>query len=93
MGDIPSTRKVYRKVNNQLQLFEEPIPKVEPSDVLIRVHAVSLNWKDGAMLKGIFPWPELEMDNSIPCCDFSGEVIYTGERVRLFTVSPQDLLS
>lgn len=85
METTPSTRKVFRRVDHQLQISEEPIPALGSLDVLVKVRAVSLNWKDTAILDGRFPWPTLE--NGIPCAEFAGEIVQLGEKVRLSDVS------
>ncbi|KAH8812093.1 hypothetical protein F5884DRAFT_820108 [Xylogone sp. PMI_703] len=79
MENSQSVRKVYRRVGNNLRLSEEPIPTLGTSDVLIKVHAVSLNWKDAAILYAKYPWRVVE--NGIPCADASGEVVSVGEKV------------
>ncbi|RFU25954.1 hypothetical protein B7463_g10384, partial [Scytalidium lignicola] len=79
-----TNRQVYRRSKGSLQLFTEPIQSLKSYDVLIKVQAVSLNWKDGAILTGRFPWPTL--DTGIPGTEFAGEVIQVGDSVKLFKV-------
>jgi NADPH:quinone reductase-like Zn-dependent oxidoreductase len=78
------TRKVYRRVGTHLQLEEEEIALRSPTDVLIKVHAVSLNYRDANILHGTNPWAVKE--NSIPCSDAAGEVIAIGK----FPVEDED---
>lgn len=54
------------------------------TDALIKVRAVALNWKDGAILNGNFPWPTLE--NGIPGAEFAGEVLRVGKDVKTIQV-------
>jgi NADPH:quinone reductase-like Zn-dependent oxidoreductase len=56
-----------------------PMPKIAPGMVLIRVHAVSLNYRDLMMVKGVYN-PKMALPR-IPCSDGAGEVIAVGEDV------------
>ena len=58
-----------------------PIP---PTSVLIRIRAVSLNYRDANMLNGTNPWPIV--DRGIPCSDAAGEVISIGSHAGRFKV-------
>jgi NADPH:quinone reductase-like Zn-dependent oxidoreductase len=74
---------------------DKPLPvTLEPNDVVIKIHAVSLNYCDIAMLTGTYPVPL--GDKSIPCSDAAVEVvaietsvshIYVGDRVCPITGS------
>ena len=84
---IPSTHKVFRRTEGDLprtvQQTTESLPSAEelgPDDVLIKVHAVSLNFRDVAMLNGRYP-VEVE-DRGIPCSDCAGEVVAVGTSVQ-----------
>jgi NADPH:quinone reductase-like Zn-dependent oxidoreductase len=59
-------------------------PDREPGrgEVLVRVHAVSLNYRDLLMVKGIYN-PRLSLPR-IPCSDGAGEVEAVGEGVTTF---------
>jgi hypothetical protein len=61
---IPLERVVFRRSGTLLERCIERITTIHKFDVLIKVHAVSLNWKDTAILAGKFPWPAPE--NGIP---------------------------
>jgi len=82
---IPLTRTALRRSNGSLAKVVEPIPTSGATDVLIRVKAVALNWKDAAMLNSKFPWP-----NSLPAgiagSELAGEIAAIGERVTSFEV-------
>ena len=52
--------------------------------MLIRVHAVALNYRDANIANGGNPWPVT--NNGIPCNDAAGEVIAAGDKVRSLKV-------
>ena len=84
---LPTTRLVYRQPTStspHLKLVREPLPSPLPSDaLLLRVHAVSLNYRDANILHNSNPWPVLP--NLIPCSDCAAEVISVGSAVRSFS--------
>lgn len=65
-----------------LKLVAEDIPSVQRGEVLVRVRASSLNYRDLAMIKGEYPG-EIH-DNLIPLSDGAGEIVAVGEEVRRF---------
>jgi len=67
---------------DELRLRDEPDPTPQRGEVLVRVHAVSLNFRDLAMLRGRYPRPCLP--GLIPTSDGAGEVVAVGEGVRAF---------
>lgn len=69
----------------QLALEEVPIPHVGTNDVLVRIHAVSLNRRDWNMLNREVD-PENSLAGTIPLSDGAGEVIAIGESVTRFRV-------
>ena len=64
---------------DSLEFVERPAPQPGPGEVLIRVHAVSLNYRDLLMVKGLYN-PKLKLPR-IPCSDGAGEVVAVGEGV------------
>jgi NADPH:quinone reductase-like Zn-dependent oxidoreductase len=89
MADATVTaRKAYRRTDTKapdqepwLDLVNENIERpLPPSAVLIKVHAVSLNYRDANIARGTNPWPVLP--HGILCCDAAGEVIALGEDVK-----------
>jgi NADPH:quinone reductase-like Zn-dependent oxidoreductase len=62
-----------------LGLVEQPEPAVAPGMVLIRVHAVSLNYRDLMVVKGLYN-PKMQLPR-IPCSDGAGEVVAVGDGV------------
>jgi NADPH:quinone reductase-like Zn-dependent oxidoreductase len=62
-----------------LNLNEEPLPNPGPSQVLVRVHAASLNFRDQAILDGHYRGPV--KSNGVPLSDGAGEVVAVGPDV------------
>jgi NADPH:quinone reductase-like Zn-dependent oxidoreductase len=69
---------------DQLQLAERPQPQPQRGEILIKVHAVSLNYRDLLMVEGHYN-PKLAFPR-IPCSDGAGEVVAVGEDVTSFRV-------
>jgi hypothetical protein len=70
-----------------LEQTQETLPKKEhlgANDVVIKIHSVSLNYRDIAMLVGGYPAPVME--RGIPCSDCAAEVVATGSAVEKFQV-------
>lgn len=65
-----------------LQLAEAPARAPEPGEIRVRLHAASINFRDGLVAKGFFP----AKDGLIPLSDAAGEVIELGEGVTAFAV-------
>ena len=66
-----------------LSLGEVRSPEPGPEDILVRVRAVSLNYRDLVHVHGLMGadrWP------LIPCSDGAGEVVAVGDRVDRFKV-------
>ena len=64
---------------DHLQPVELPQPEPTPGTVLIKVHAVSLNYRDLMMVKGLYN-PKMSLPR-IPCSDGAGEVVAVGQGV------------
>ncbi len=69
---------------DELRLRQEPDPEPQRGEVLVRVHAVSLNFRDLAMLRGRYPRPCYP--GLIPTSDAAGEIVAVGDGVRAFKV-------
>ncbi|WP_304218166.1 alcohol dehydrogenase catalytic domain-containing protein, partial [Phenylobacterium aquaticum] len=67
---------------DELRLRDEPDPVPERGEVLVRVHAVSLNFRDLAMVRGRYPRPC--HPGLIPTSDAAGEVVAVGDGVRAY---------
>jgi NADPH:quinone reductase-like Zn-dependent oxidoreductase len=68
-----------------LELGEVPTPTPSPGEVLIKVGAVSLNFRDKAIVDGIYE-PHLVPKNLIPVSDAAGTVVAVGEGVTRFQI-------
>jgi len=82
--------KVYEIVKgasgaDALKRAERPDPKPGLHQVLVRVRATSLNFRDLAVMLGVYPGPPAAA-NVIPLSDGAGEVIGIGEGVTRFKV-------
>lgn len=64
---------------DSLDFVERPTPVPGPGEVLVGVRAVSLNYRDLLMVKGLYN-PKLRFPR-IPCSDGAGEVVAIGEGV------------
>ncbi|PPJ57142.1 hypothetical protein CBER1_08468 [Cercospora berteroae] len=85
----PTTRKAFRRTDDytpgtsKVQLVTEDLPSpLAPNAVLIKVHAVSLNYRDAKIANGGNPWPVIPY--GILCNDAAGEVVAVGQRVTKF---------
>ncbi|KAL7931785.1 GroES-like protein [Trichoderma chlorosporum] len=86
---IPDTYKTYRRTTGTTPLTitqtTETTPKnLGPKDVLLKVHSVSLNYRDIAMLSGAYPAPVVEQ--GVPASDAAAEVVAVGSAVQQFKV-------
>jgi NADPH:quinone reductase-like Zn-dependent oxidoreductase len=64
---------------DSLELVERPDPVPGPGEVLIAVRAISLNFRDLMMVKGLYN-PHLKLPR-IPCSDGAGEILSVGDGV------------
>jgi NADPH:quinone reductase-like Zn-dependent oxidoreductase len=62
-----------------LTLAEAPVDKPGVGNVLVRLHAASLNYRDLVIAEGRSPAPVV--DRLIPLSDAAGEIVEIGERV------------
>ncbi|KAI0632994.1 NAD-P-binding protein [Trametes polyzona] len=80
---IPQKTREYRlpKVDgfHNLTLTEAPIPKLKATEVLVKVHAVSLQYRDLIVAKGQYPLGQKE--NPVPGSDLAGEIVALGPEV------------
>ncbi|KAH7386733.1 chaperonin 10-like protein [Phaeosphaeria sp. MPI-PUGE-AT-0046c] len=85
----PTTYAAYRRTTGDLPNFIEPCKEALPKelgkhDVLIKIHAVSLNYRDVGILIGNYPAPTKE--GGIPTSDAAGEVVGMGSDVSTFAI-------
>ncbi|KAL1853141.1 hypothetical protein VTK73DRAFT_9071 [Phialemonium thermophilum] len=90
-NDLPTTRRAWRRTDDyapgapRLQLVTEALPlPLHPTSVLIKVHAVSLNYRDANIANGGNPWPVTP--HGVLGNDAAGEVVAVGDRVRFLAV-------
>jgi NADPH:quinone reductase-like Zn-dependent oxidoreductase len=67
-----------------IALNERSEPKPGPTEILVRVHAASLNKRDLFILAGTSPLPA--KPGVVPLSDGAGEVVATGDAVTRFNV-------
>jgi NADPH:quinone reductase-like Zn-dependent oxidoreductase len=65
-------------------LRERDEPKPGPTEILVRIHAASLNKRDSFILAGTYPLPARR--GVVPLSDGAGEVVAAGDAVTRFTV-------
>lgn len=64
---------------DSLEFVERPTPTPGPGEVLVSVRAISLNYRDLLMVKGLYN-PKMKLPR-IPCSDGAGEVVAVGAGV------------
>ena len=73
----PETFRQYTLPSRQgfdcLTLREVPTPSPGLGHVLIRIKAVSLNWRDGIIAQGTYPWTG-PFDELVPGSDGAGKL-------------------
>src|SRR5271165_5844914 len=67
---------------DNLEVFEGQIPKAGLGQVVVKVHAASLNYRDLLMVKGLYS-PRMALPR-VPCSDGAGEIVEIGEGVTEF---------
>lgn len=67
---------------DSLDFVERPDPEPGPGQVVVRVHAISFNFRDLMMVKGLYN-PKLRLPR-IPCSDGAGEVVALGPGVTMW---------
>ncbi|EHY52633.1 Zinc-type alcohol dehydrogenase-like protein [Exophiala dermatitidis] len=90
-NDQIKQRQAWRRTDDytpgtpKLKLVIEDLPlPLDPTAALIKVHAVSLNYRDANISNGGNPWPVTP--NGIICNDAAGEIIAVGDKVKRFKV-------
>jgi NADPH:quinone reductase-like Zn-dependent oxidoreductase len=68
---------------DQLKLVERPNPTAGPREVIVRVHATSLNYRDQAVVAGRYFGGAVSRD-TVPLSDGAGEVASVGPAVSRF---------
>lgn len=86
-GNKPQTMKAYEIQEfgiDNLALVERDMPEPGPNEVLVKFHAVSLNYRDVMMVSGIYN-SRMKLP-AIPFSDAAGEVVAIGEGVTKWKV-------
>lgn len=65
---------------NTLKKVERPVPEPGPDEILLRMKAVSLNFRDLLMIEGNYN-PRMKLP-VVPCSDGVGEVVSVGSQVK-----------
>ncbi|KAJ7662598.1 alcohol dehydrogenase superfamily protein [Mycena polygramma] len=85
---IPTTTRQYAYPQlgsfQNLVLQEVPLSAPKATEVLVKTHAVSLQFRDLMVSSGKYPGPLPE--NLVPCSDMAGEVIAVGADVNEWKV-------
>ncbi|KAF7775738.1 hypothetical protein Agabi119p4_4131 [Agaricus bisporus var. burnettii] len=68
-----------------LELKEKPVNRPKPHEVLVKVHAVSLQYRDLLIAQGFYA-AKVISEGLVPCSDMAGEVLALGEGVLDFKV-------
>ncbi|KAI0326840.1 NAD-P-binding protein [Cubamyces sp. BRFM 1775] len=88
MASIPQKTREYRLPKadgfQSLTLTEAPIPQLKATEVLVKVHAVSLQYRDLIIARG--KYPRSQKENLIPCSDMAGEIAALGAEVKGWNV-------
>lgn len=81
---MPGKNTVYRSTQGKsyadIQRFEEDLPKIGNHEVLVKIKAVALNYRDYVVANRKYPFPI--KDKVVPCSDASGDVVEIGSDVR-----------
>jgi NADPH:quinone reductase-like Zn-dependent oxidoreductase len=67
-----------------LKLHEEDVPKPQRGELLLRVHSVSLNFRDVAPVLGRYV--QISRAGLVPCSDAAAEIVEVGEDVESYKV-------
>ncbi|KAF8998122.1 alcohol dehydrogenase superfamily protein [Cyathus striatus] len=81
----PSVAREYQYTQlgsyNNLVLKEKKVKQPHANEVLVKAHAVSLQYLDLMISKGTFP-TELTEKGYAPCSDMAGEIVAVGDDVK-----------
>jgi len=87
MSSIPTTMKAIEARStsfSDLAPTELPVPAPKAGEILIRIKAASINYRDVVLVKGLYK-PDIRFP-FVPLSDGSGEVVALGEGVTRFRV-------
>ncbi|KAG0706268.1 hypothetical protein DFH29DRAFT_1025035 [Suillus ampliporus] len=79
---LPNISREYRSQGDghqNLKLHSASLSKPKATEVTIKIHAVSLQYRDLLVSKGIYPQQKTDI---IPCSDGAGEIVAVGQDVK-----------
>lgn len=79
---VPNIAREYRAQGDgyqNLKLQSVTLSKPKATEVTIKIHAVSLQFRDLMVSKGIYPQQKSDV---IPCSDGAGEIVALGQEVK-----------
>ncbi|KAF9029358.1 NAD(P)-binding protein [Hymenopellis radicata] len=82
---LPTTTKEYyfpergSLAIKSLKVKESPIPPLKPNEVLVKTHAVSLQYRDLMPGNATYPKPTKDPEDLVPCSDMAGEILAVGD--------------
>src|SRR5260370_14911195 len=76
------TWQLEKTGREHLQLIDQPKPEPGPEQILVRTQAVSLNYRDNAIVEGTYPLPVIFP--LVPGSDLAGEGVAIGSNVTRF---------
>jgi NADPH:quinone reductase-like Zn-dependent oxidoreductase len=89
---LPSTMRAIEAKGfglDRLAQVEHPVPRPGKGEILVRIRAASLNYRDLVILKGLYK-PDLPLPY-VPASDGAGEVVGAGEGVTRFKIGDRVL--
>ncbi|KAL0575209.1 hypothetical protein ABG067_009051, partial [Albugo candida] len=83
MTSLSETQQdVYRVTKTDgyksIKVFKEAVPKIESNEVLVRIRAVTLNYRDVVISSGNYPMTV--KDQVVPGSDACGDVVQVGSK-------------
>ncbi|KAF9029913.1 NAD(P)-binding protein [Hymenopellis radicata] len=82
---LPTTSRQWyfpkRGSFEDLRQRDVPIPPVKPTEVLVKTHAVSLQFRDLMLASQSYGGKIASPDELVPCSDMAGEIIAVGDSV------------
>ncbi|KAK0199384.1 alcohol dehydrogenase superfamily protein [Desarmillaria ectypa] len=86
---VPTTARSYYfpalGSYKNLTLQTTPLPSLKSTHVLVKIHAVSLQYRDLMIASNRYP-QGVSLENLVPCSDMAGEVVAVGPDVTRWTV-------
>jgi len=83
---IPKVVRQYHAQGDKYQnikLREDELREPKANEVLVKIHAVSLQYRDLMVSRGLYPNQKPDV---VPCSDMAGEIVVTGQEVKDWSV-------